>query len=110
MDNLILFERLLRVLICIAVLVSLSILIYQSLTADRWQERAINNYNAAILSNQKPEYQPETWWSENPFIVGLRVWFFDINNLISILFGVFSFLIKRFITKLHILKYFHFSE
>lgn len=110
MANLILFERLLRIVICIVVIVSLSVLIYQSLTANRWQEKAINNYNAAILSNQKPEHLPEVWWTENPFIVGLRVWFFDVNNLISIFFGVLSFLVKQFIVKLHILKYFHFSK
>lgn len=81
MDNLVLIERVLRIAVCIAVLISLFILISQSITVDRWQERAINNYNTAILNNQKPEHQPESWWCQNPVIVGLKVWVFDVNNL-----------------------------
>lgn len=109
MDNLVLIERVLRIAVCIAVLISLFILISQSITVDRWQERAINNYNTAILNNQKPEHQPESWWCQNPVIVGLKVWIFDVNNLISIFFGFLFSGIKLLIAKYHLSKFLHFS-
>lgn len=109
LDKFLFMEKILRLVIYVAILISLSVFICQSVTADRWQEKAINNYNSAILSNQKPEYQPESWWTQNPLVVGFSVWLFDTNNLISIFFGFFSYLIRYFGLKSRIFNLFHIS-
>jgi hypothetical protein len=82
---------------CTLLLFSLAIFTLEASTTIRWQEKAINNYNAAIQKNVKPAHIPEPWWTDNPFFVAYGVWKEDKYNWISLFVSIitYSFVFMR---------------
>lgn len=72
-------------------LFSLAIFTLEASTTIRWQERAIANYNTAILANVKPAHTPENWWTDSPFYVAYTVWKEDPYNWVSLFVSMLTY-------------------
>ena len=75
----------------VAILFSIAIFTLETSTTIRWQERAIANYNMAVLNNTKPAHCPENWWTDNPFIVAYSVWKEDPYNWLSLFVSILAY-------------------
>lgn len=81
----------LSLLSIVLLLFTLTVFVLESSTTIRWQEKAINIYNAAVQKSIKPMYAPEPWWTDNPFWVAYGVWKEDPYNWLSLLVSMMSY-------------------